>query len=90
MAACLAAGRGQPQPSSLSELEVKRHACSRGSRYRHEAAAYDPLADKMVDQLGFAVDRAGFERFGSFLERPAPDADQVVIGLEATGNYTRR
>jgi len=65
-------------------------ACSRGSRYRHEAAAYDPLADKMVDQLGFAVDRAGFERFGSFLERPAPDADQVVIGLEATGNYTRR
>ena len=54
---------------------------------RHEAAAYDPLADKMVGQLGFAVDRAGFERFGSFLERLAPEADQVVIGLEATGHY---
>jgi len=54
---------------------------------RHEAAAYDPLADKMVGQLGFAVDRAGFERFGSFIERLAPEADQVVIGLEATGHY---
>jgi transposase len=54
---------------------------------RHQAAAYDPAAERMIGQVAFSVDREGFERFHRFLERLAPMADQVVIGLEATGHY---
>jgi transposase len=37
--------------------------------------------------VSFSVDRAGFDRFRSFLERLTLEPDQVVIGLEATGHY---
>jgi transposase len=53
----------------------------------HQAAAYDPAADRPLGQLSFSVDRAGFERFRAFLERLAPELGQVVVGLEATGHY---
>jgi hypothetical protein len=29
---------------------------------RHQAAAYDPRTERMVGQVGFSVDRAGFDR----------------------------
>jgi transposase len=54
---------------------------------RHQAAAYDPAAQRMTGQVAFSVDREGFDRFHTFLQRLAPMADQVVIGLEATGHY---
>jgi transposase len=54
---------------------------------RHQAAAYDPAVERIVGQVSFSVDRAGFDRFRSFLERLRPQPDQVVIGLEATGHY---
>jgi hypothetical protein len=38
---------------------------------RHQAAAYDPQSHRIVGQLGFSVDRAGFERFRQFLEHLA-------------------
>ena len=53
----------------------------------HQAAAYDPAADRPLGHLSFSVDRAGFERFRVFLEQLAPDLRQVVVGLDATGHY---
>jgi transposase len=54
---------------------------------RHQAAAYDPTAERIVGQVSFPVDRAGFGRFRGFLERLAAEPDHVLIGLEATGHY---
>ncbi|MBV9544073.1 MAG: IS110 family transposase [Chloroflexi bacterium] len=56
---------------------------------RHQAAAYDPDAQRLVSQLGFTVDRGGFDQFRRFLERLGPMPDEIVIGLEATGHYHR-
>jgi hypothetical protein len=42
---------------------------------RHEAAADDPLADKMLVQLGFAVDRAVRELPGATGTRGGPGGD---------------
>jgi transposase len=55
----------------------------------HRAAAYDPAADRVVGQLSFDVDRAGFARFEAFLERVAAGGDGVLVGLEASGHYHR-
>ncbi len=33
---------------------------------RHHAAAYDPATERIVGQVGLAVDRAGFDQFHSF------------------------
>src|SRR5919199_207241 len=54
---------------------------------RHQAAAYDPAAERIVGQVSFSVDRAGFDHVRGFLERLRPQPDQVVIGPEATGHY---
>jgi transposase len=54
---------------------------------RHQAAAYDPAAERIVGQVSFSVDRAGFDHVRGFLERLRPQPDQVVIGPEATGQY---
>ena len=54
---------------------------------RHQAAAYDPAAEQIVGQVGFGVDRAGFDRFRRFLEQLGPQPDQMVVGVEATGHY---
>lgn len=54
---------------------------------RHQAAAYDPDAERIVGQVGFTVDRAGFDQFRRFLEGLGPVPGQIVIGLEATGHY---
>ena len=54
---------------------------------RHQAAAYDPDAERIVGQVGFTVDRAGFDQFRRFLERLEPVPGHVVIGVEATGHY---
>ncbi|MBV9172112.1 MAG: transposase [Chloroflexi bacterium] len=56
---------------------------------RHQAAGYDPDAQRIVGQLGFSVDRGGFDQFRRFLERLGPMPDEIVIGLEATGHYHR-
>jgi transposase len=53
----------------------------------HQAAGYDPAADRVIGRVSFPVSRAGFERFRLFLERLAPEPDDIVIGLEATGHY---
>src|SRR5581483_11666225 len=55
----------------------------------HRAAAYGPAADRVLGQLGFDVDRAGFARFEAFLERVAPDRGQLLVGPEASGHYHR-
>src|SRR5256885_8566804 len=54
---------------------------------RHQAAAYDPTAERIVGQVSFSVDRAGFDRFRGFLERLTAEPDHMLIGLEATGHY---
>jgi transposase len=54
---------------------------------RHQAAAYDPAPEQIVGQVGFGVDRAGFDRFRRFLEQLGPQPDQMVVGVEATGHY---
>jgi transposase len=56
-------------------------------RRRHQAAVYGPATERIMGQVGFAVDRAGFDEFRGYLERLAPQPDQLVIGLEATGQY---
>jgi Transposase len=56
-------------------------------RRRHQAAVYGPATERIMGQVGFAVDRAGFDEFRGYLERRAPQPDQLVIGLEATGQY---
>lgn len=53
----------------------------------HQAASYDPAADGVVSRVSFPVSRAGFERFRLFLERLAPEPEDILIGLEATGHY---
>ncbi|MGI9145788.1 MAG: hypothetical protein ACR2IK_04445 [Chloroflexota bacterium] len=35
---------------------------------RHQAAAYDPDAERIVGQASSTVDRAGFDQFRRFLE----------------------
>jgi transposase len=55
----------------------------------HRAAAYDPATDRVVGQLSFDVDRAGFARFEAFLERLTAGSDGVLVGLEASGHYHR-
>jgi transposase len=51
----------------------------------HQAAAYDPAADRPLGQLRFAVSREGFERFAAFLDGLAA-AGQVLVGVEASGH----
>ena len=53
----------------------------------HQAAGYDPAADRVVGRVTFPVSRAGFERFRLFLEQLAPELDDILVGLEATGHY---
>lgn len=53
----------------------------------HQAAAYDPAADRIIRQLTFPVSRAGFGRFATFLSGLGTEPAELVIGLEATGHY---
>src|SRR5262249_55065054 len=53
----------------------------------HQAAGYDPAANRVVARITFPVSRAGFERFRRFLERLAPNPEDILVGLEATGHY---
>ena len=53
----------------------------------HQAAGYDPAADRVVGRVTFPVSWAGFERFRLFLEQLAPELDDILVGLEATGHY---
>lgn len=46
----------------------------------HRAAAADPAIDRVLGQLSFDVDRAGFGRFEAFPERLAVDGDDAVRG----------
>jgi len=51
----------------------------------HQAAGFDPAADRVVGPVSFTVSRAGFKRFRLCLERLAPDPTELLVGLEATG-----
>jgi transposase len=53
---------------------------------RHHACVHDTVADTFTKVFSFTVDRAGFERFASFLERQGPKAE-LLVGVEASGPY---
>lgn len=53
----------------------------------HQAAAYDPAADRIMQQVKFAVSRTGFARFLTFLGELGREPTDLVVGLEATGHY---
>lgn len=52
----------------------------------HQAAAYDPAADRVRRHLRFAVSRAGFEQFLALLADLAPAPEDVLVGVEASGH----
>jgi transposase len=52
----------------------------------HQAAVYDPAADRVRRPLRFAVRRAGFEQFLALLAEVAPTPDEVLVGVEASGH----
>ena len=52
----------------------------------HQAAAYDPATDRIMQQVKFAVSRTGFARFLTFLGELEREPTDLVVGLEATGH----
>jgi Transposase len=53
----------------------------------HQAAAYDPAADRIIHQVKFAVSHTGFARVLTFLGELGREPTDLVVGLEATGHY---
>lgn len=57
------------------------------AKLSHEAAAYDPASDRTLARLKFEVSREGFESFDAWLQQLAPNREQLIVGVEATGHY---
>lgn len=54
---------------------------------QHQVAAYDVQHAEWCGQLHVPVTDAGFARFRAFLETLGVTAEQILVGVEATGHY---
>jgi len=57
------------------------------SKHKHKACIRDLAHDTYSKVFTIAVDRQGFNRFVSTLEKLSQNREDFLIGIEATGNY---
>jgi len=56
-------------------------------KHKHKACIRNLAQDSYSGVFSFDVDRQGFEKFLTTLEKFSQNKDDFVIGIEATGNY---
>ena len=66
---------------------AKYHVGVDVSKSKHKACVRDLSQDSYSKVFSFDVNREGFEKFSSFLDKFSLDKEDFTIGIEATGNY---
>jgi len=66
---------------------VRYHVGIDVSKHKHKACIRDLALDSYSGVFSIAVDRQGFDKFISTLEKLSQVRDDFLIGIEATGNY---
>jgi len=69
------------------QTTVRYHVGIDVSKHRHKACIRDLALDSYSGVFSIAVDRQGFDKFISTLEKLSQDREDFLIGIEATGNY---
>jgi len=57
------------------------------SKHKHKACIRNLSQDSYSGVFSFTVNRQGFEKFLTTLEKLSPSKEDFLIGIEATGNY---
>lgn len=57
------------------------------AKYRHEASVIDINGKALTDSISFSNSKQGCEKVLAVFEKSAISADNVIIGMEATGHY---
>lgn len=57
------------------------------AKYKHEATVIDETGKALLDSISFANSKEGCEKLLALFERLSITADDLLIGMEATGHY---
>jgi len=79
--------RPKAQGNSIKEAKVaKYHVGVDVGKSKHKACIRNLLQDSYSGAFSFPVERQGFEKFLTTLEKLSPEKEDFLIGIEASGN----